>query len=379
MMKKIVLALVLGCLLIPKNLLAQEDKNLWYNPGFEIKGDYFGEETFHRWVLKGAPITKFNFETENPHGGKYCLKLFPTDKVFLSLLDKDEDLGERYSIKAGETLTLSYWHRGDLDVQAMEVFIKVYNETEKFEPILEKKLPGSKVITSKEWAKKVISITVNQEDLPENKRTEKISFIEIKFEVPFVFNSKKIIYVDDFSLIRGGEKPGTELEEPKTINTKAYEREIELSWDEVTDKDITWEVVANGNTYPTNKPTYLLHTLEPSKEYTVKVCAVKGKDKSKYKEVKVRTSSIFKEDNDITRVPYLRTLNAFDNAPQTLNLFYSDLYNASAKFTYWIDGVKVTPEGYQLKFPKKGKQELKVRIEESTDKVWTLTYNLDVI
>lgn len=381
-MKKIALALALAGLLAPKSLWGQADKqNLWYNPGFEIKDEYRGEPIYDRWSFNGQPITNFNFNTEKPHSGANSLKLFPTAKGALSIYDADWDLLQRYPAKSGDVFTLSYWHRGSLNVDALEVTIRAYSAKDKYSPILEKTIAGSKVLTQQDWAKKTVAIRIDNADRKADMQDQEIAFFEISLEMPFVFNSDKVIYLDDFELIEGAPEPEVKLEAPAVINTAAFEREIELSWQADTDKQVTWEVVVGDQTFPVSQPNYILTGLEPRKDYTIKVCSVKGQHKSAYKEIKTSTSLILKNEDDETRLPYLRTLNSAGTASQTINLFYSDLYRAKeAKFTYWINGREVKPEGYKLTFPQKGEnQELKIRIEEAPSQIWELTYILEII
>lgn len=382
-MKKLLSIFALVCLFVPHVLFGQtEQENLWYNPGFEKLGSHHDDPIFDRWSLRGNYIGKFNFEQSNPHSGNYCLRLFPNERVFLSIFGEDEDdLNlEKFPIKAGEKMTFSYWHRGTLDKLALELTVRVYNDP-KDEPILTKKIIGSGVRTQAEWAEKVIPIVINQEDLPKEKRGEKISWIEILLEVPFVFNSPKVIYVDDFSLIRGERMPKVELEAPRSLDHTAYEREIELAWDQVLDAEVSWEVEAAGKTYQTKENRFTVPDLEPATEYTVKVRARKGTHKSSDQVIKVRTAAISKTVDDVTRLPHLRTLSKQGVAKKVIHLFYQDLYKEpQTKFSYWINGQKVEPQGHTLTFPRIGEhQELKIEIRESADRVWMLTYDLEVV
>lgn len=380
-MKKLLLTLAFVFLLVPHVLLGQtEQENLWYNPGFEKLGSYYDEPIFHRWSLRGRYIDKFNFEESNTHSGKYCLKLFPSERVFLSIFGENEVDLNRFPIKAGEKMTLSYWHRGTLDKPALEVTIRVYSNPQAG-PILTKKISGSAVRTQTEWVEQVIPIVVLQEELPEGKRGETISSFEVLLEVPFVFNSPKVIYVDDFSLIRGERMLKVELEAPRSLDHTAYEREIELAWDKVIDTEVSWEVEAAGKTYQTKDNQFIVQDLEPAKDYTIKVRALKGEQRSADKEIQVRTSAVSKAVDDITRLPRLRTLSKQGITKRELHLFYQDLHKGpQTQFSYWINGQKVEPQGHTLTFPQKGgHQELKIEIRETSDRVWALTYDLEVI
>ncbi|WP_018360091.1 fibronectin type III domain-containing protein [Porphyromonas macacae] len=386
MMKKIVLALALGCLLIPKNLLAQEDKNLWYNPGFELFRKNHPEK-LDRWIIPetivglkpNPPIVK-----DNPHGGKNCIEITPGGQEGrLGMYDKDWDFDQKYEAKDGDTFILSYWHRGNLSKASLPVEIRYYNAAGGYNSLGSKTIENSVVKPGNNWQKHTVVIKVSKSDLRPEKQGEEIAFIDIKLRLPssITFGKKPgSIFLDDFSLVKKAVEPDVNLNTP-VVKENAFQREIELSWSKEDDREVSFEVVVDGRAPITVKEShYILTGLTPKTSYKVKVRAVKGKHHSEYsRELNIKTDSFNKEDNDITRLPYLRTLNKIGTAPRTLNLFYYDLYNASANFTYWIDGVKVTPEGYQLKFPRKGKQELKILIDEGADKVWTLTYNLDVI
>ncbi|MDO4692563.1 MAG: hypothetical protein Q4A64_06805 [Porphyromonadaceae bacterium] len=385
-MKKIALALALSGLLSSGSLWGQADnQNLWFNPGFE-ELETGNPNIPLRWNIPvdiqplraGAPLSN-----DNPHTEKNCIELIPSSKdVYLTLWDSKRDWLQKYEAKDGDTFELSYWHRGELIRPTLTVWIRYYNGKDKYSFIGEQIIPNSAVQPSGDWKQHTLRFAISKEHLKADKKGEEITSFDVMLRMHSYTGSKdpKSIFLDDFSLSKIVVKPPIQVPMPTGVQVSPYEREIELSWDKGLDKEVSWEVTLGEQTHKTAEARYILTGLEPQKEYVIKVRSVKGDAYSEYREIKVSTSLILKDEQDETRLPYLRTLSPVGTANQTINLFYSDLYHASnAKFTYWIDDQETSPKGYQLTFPKKGKQELKVRIEETPTQVWILTYNLDII
>lgn len=384
-MKKIALALALGCLLLPKSLLADGEKNLWYNPGFEELQDN-KENMPKRWNIplqlhslkQNAPLVK-----ENPHEGKHCIELSPGG-ARVGIWDDKYDFDQKFDAKEGDIFEVSYWHRGNMIKPTMAIEVRYYGKSGGYSAIHSRTIPNSMVQTQTEWRQHTVKFKISKEDLPEAKRGEEIAFIDIKFYVPTIVALGKdpgSIFLDDLSLTKKEPKPEIILTTP-TVKGRSYQREIELAWDKGLDNEVSWEIVVNGGeAISVKEPNYTITALTPNTSYKVKVRTVKEKITSAYsEELTIKTEDLDRTETDETRLPYLRTLSPEGTTNQTIKLFYNDLYHASqAKFTYWIDGQEVAPKGYLLTAPKKGKQELKVRIEETPTQVWILTYNLDII
>lgn len=378
-MKKKILALVGFVAALSANLDAQTTKaNLLTNPSFEQLSEY--AETSPRYKFLGWSYGNqlLLMEDTNAKDGARALKIYPSaGGGYLSPVNEDLDL-QTYAVGAAEAFTFSYWYRGDLKYPNLETEVRYYNSSDLYTPLQETIIPESAVTiagaSKNVWTQKEVEIPVAK-----TIGGKAVTHIAVLLKVLNKSSESGVISVDLFSLTEGGLKKKVELPKPAGLRTSAYEREVELSWQKSIDPDVSWEVVYAGKTVKTQEPKFILASLEPNTQYSIKVCAVKGEDKSAYEELTVRTSSIFKDRADETRVPYLRTLVQNEgNIGKTLNLFYSNLHNGNAKFTYWIDGQKVEPNGYTLQFPTAGEHKLKIRVEESATEVWFLNYNLEI-
>lgn len=383
-MKKFAIALSTALVLLlglPKTLVAQNAQtNLWFNGGFEQK-EKNDENTPLRWSINGHLTGTKTIVTDNPHEGTNCIQLYPRG-AHIGLWDEDWDWDQKYDAKDGDTFTLSYWHRGTLKTPTLKVQLRYYttpaSKKNEYSAIGDAVIDveGSEVVTSTDWKQHEVSFTIDKNKLPANVRNQNIASFDIKLYLPSNTQSgDQSIFLDDFSLIKGA--PAPKVVAPVTISTTIYEREAVLSWSNA--EGTTWEVMVNNQTHQLNTPKYTLTDLTPNTNYTVKVAAIKGGSKSAYRDVSFKTDSPSKADNEETRLPYLATLRPDGTATKMIDLFYLDLYKtASTKFTYWVDDVVVQPNGHQLTFPKAGRQVLKIKIEEGSDKVWTLVYNVNV-
>lgn len=358
------------------SIKAQE--NLWPNPGFEETEEYWGEMKFVRWAMGARAITEFNFAKE-AHSGNRALIIYPTAVQSLNIFDEKEEEIQSYPCKVGDRFTLSYWHKGDLDIETLEVTIRLYDADNKINPFLEKRLPGSKVLTKPDWTEHKVSFTIQASDIPAEK---KLDHFDVILTTSNKFNSPQYIIVDDFKLVAESTTPDLILDAPVFEEVRTYEHEIELAWQGHEDNTVSWEVVINDEApIPTTTPEYLMYGLDEGTDFKVKVCAVKGNVKSPFSEEKVvRTKPIAKGKDDVDRLPHLRTLAPDGSVQkQSIELFYNDLYNhKDAIITYTVDGNPIAPDGCILKLPKKGTQVLEIRIEESPTHIWELIYQLNV-
>ncbi len=171
---------------------------------------------------------------------------------------------------------------------------------------------------------------------------------------------------------------------PKNVLTEIYQREIVLKWNSSETDRVQWEVVVNdGPPLIAEENKFIVEGLEPNTNYHIKIRAVKNDEYSAYVTVDgIRTKPLERGVDDIRRIPYLRTLATqpymYGSIPQTIGLFYNELAVKDAKITYRVDGKVLKPDGSYLTFPKKGRQKLTVVIEETTDRIWELIYNLNV-
>ena len=173
----------------------------------------------------------------------------------------------------------------------------------------------------------------------------------------------------------------------KSLGTTYIQREFAVQWEKSTDEVDGYEVeVAEVNgtatqspkTYTTTGTSYTFEGMEPGKTYQVRVRSTKGEAKSEYSEAfKVQTKALgeFTQDG----IPFLSTVNEDGSAPQNLPLYFMELKNPKAKLTCFIDDQEVTtPTNKILQFPSTGNHTLRIIVEEAEDRIWELSYELNI-
>lgn len=228
-------------------------------------------------------------------------------------------------------------------------------------------------------------------DAPEN-----VASVVPELEFPGFVDSSISNYkieIDDFTmtLIKGqeGEAPTPVLQTPTTPKRLAQrytQREASFEWTassedidgyELEIAELQGRTTSNAKVVTTKETKHIFEGLEPGKNYQVRLRSVKGTTKSEYS-----TPSTFSTRSlgGFTggEIPFLYTINEDGTCPQKIGLYYTELSNPNAKFTYFIDDQEVKPEGKTLSFPSTGEHELRIIIEESADKVWELNYQLNV-
>lgn len=230
-------------------------------------------------------------------------------------------------------------------------------------------------------------------EAPENAESVQFSF-QFPGENQEVANF--LIDIDNVSmtLIEGkeGEPNLPKLVAPKTptaksLGTTYIQREFAVQWEKSTDEVDGYEVeVAEVNgtatqspkTYTTTGTSYTFEGMEPGKTYQVRVRSTKGEAKSEYSEAfKVQTKALgeFTQDG----IPFLSTVNEDGSAPQNLPLYFMELKNPKAKLTCFIDDQEVTtPTNKILQFPSTGNHTLRIIVEEAEDRIWELSYELNI-
>lgn len=229
-------------------------------------------------------------------------------------------------------------------------------------------------------------------EAPENAESVQFSF-QFPGENQEVANF--LIDIDNVSmtLIEGkeGEPNLPKLVTPKTptaksLGTTYIQREFAVQWEKSTDEVDGYEVeVAEVNgtatqspkTYTTTGTSYTFEGMEPGKTYQVRVRSTKGEAKSEYSEAfKVQTKALgeFTQDG----IPFLSTVNEDGSAPQNLPLYFLELKNPDAKLTCFIDEQEVAPTKKILKFPSTGNHTLRIIVEEAEDRIWELSYELNI-
>ena len=172
----------------------------------------------------------------------------------------------------------------------------------------------------------------------------------------------------------------------KSLGTTYIQREFAVQWEKSTDAVDGYEVeVAEVNgtatqspkTYTTTGTSYTFEGMEPGKTYQVRVRSTKGEAKSEYSAAfKVQTKALgeFTQDG----IPFLSTVSEDGSAPQNLPLYFLELKNPEAKLTCFIDDQEVAPTNKILKFPSTGNHTLRIIVEEATDRIWELSYELNI-
>lgn len=231
-------------------------------------------------------------------------------------------------------------------------------------------------------------------EAPENAESVQFSF-QFPGENQEVANF--LIDIDNVSmtLIEGkeGEPNLPKLVVPNAPTAKSLggmnyiQREFAVQWEKSTDEVDGYEVeVAEVNgtatqspkTYTTTGTSYTFEGMEPGKTYQVRVRSTKGEAKSEYSAAfKVQTKALgeFTQDG----IPFLSTVNEDGSAPQNLPLYFMELKNPKAKLTCFIDDQEVTtPTNKILKFPSTGNHTLRIIVEEAADRIWELSYELNI-
>lgn len=231
-------------------------------------------------------------------------------------------------------------------------------------------------------------------EAPENAESVQFSF-QFPGENQEVANF--LIDIDNVSmtLIEGkeGEPNLPKLVAPKAPTAKSLggmnytQREFAVQWEKSTDEVDGYEVevaevngtaTQNPKTYTTTDTSYTFEEgITPGKTYQVRVRSTKGEAKSEYSaafEVSTRALGEFTNEG----IPFLSTVSEDGTAPQNLPLYFLELKNPDAKLTCFIDDQEVAPTNKILKFPSTGNHTLRIIVEEATDRIWELSYELNI-
>lgn len=164
------------------------------------------------------------------------------------------------------------------------------------------------------------------------------------------------------------------------------QREFAVQWEKSADAIDGYEVEVaevNGSTtkepktYKTTDTSYTFEGMTPGKTYQVRVRSTKGEAKSEYSEAfKVETKAL--GEFPYTDIPFLSTVKEDGSAPQNLPLYFLELKNPEAKLTCFIDDQEVAPTNKILQFPSTGNHTLRIIVEEAADRIWELSYELNI-
>lgn len=332
-----------------------ESTNIIPNGGFEEWQDT--EQPIGWRIVSDIPE---QVQERRPEGaGTYALKIWLNGGTIY--------LAQPVSVKAGKQYTFSFWYKGDIANNEIAVTLLWYDngKIKSREKIL------SVRTVKDEWRKTEGVVTV-----PENVYSMGMGIKTGKAYQGYLL-------FDDMSMaLKEGGKPDISPtpDAPDNLRIKAYQREMEISWNKATDEKVKWEVVVDGKVETViSENSYVKTKLKPGSEHLIKVRAVKGKEFSPYAERKGVTEKMSKAENSEDRIPYLRTITADGKCEgRFLKLYYNELANPDAKISYKLNGVAVEPKDNILEFPEfRGfyKQfQLEVYIDEGEGREWEILY-----
>lgn len=306
---------------------------------------------------------------KEPHSGQFAVKLYPNGHSFYSR-DKDFNLN-CIKINGEGEYRLSYWYKGKAKKPNVIAIVDWY----KGNKIIRKdRLTNEKVKSfTDDWQQKVITLTA-----PAGVDKAGIGF-ELEYDPSA--NDGGYILFDDISFMQTKEatKEPT-LTPPTGLRAQVQQREVELSWNAVSEPGVSYEIRCNDKKIATTKATsYIIEKLSPDTPYQFTVTTVKGEETSKPSQpLNEHTFQMTETVDDAGRIPYLYTIREEGTCSQTLRLYYNDLADPNARISYKIDGASVTPEGSSITFPNKGKHILQIEIEETPERKWEIEYKLNV-
>ncbi|WP_315562674.1 fibronectin type III domain-containing protein [Segatella oris] len=306
---------------------------------------------------------------KEPHSGQFAVKLYPNGHSFYSR-DKDFNLN-CIKINGEGEYRLSYWYKGKAKKPNVIAIVDWY----KGNTIIRKdRLANEKVKSfTDDWQQKVITL----------KAPAGVDKAGIGFELEYdpSANDGGYILFDDISFMQTKEatKEPT-LTPPTGLRAQVQQREVELSWNAVSEPGVNYEIRCNDKKIATTKATsYIIEKLSPNTSYRFTVTTVKGEETSKPSQpLNEHTFQMTETVDDAGRIPYLYTIREEGTCSQTLRLYYNDLADPNARISYKIDGASVTPEGSSITFPNKGKHILQIEIEETPERKWEIEYKLNV-
>lgn len=306
---------------------------------------------------------------EDVHGGQFAVKLYPNGHSFYSR-DKEFNLN-CIKINGEGEYRLSYWYKGKAKKPNVIAIVDWY----KGNKIIRKdRLANEKVESFTDaWQQKVITLTA-----PAGVDKAGIGF-ELEYDPSA--NDGGYILFDDISFMQTKEatKEPT-LTPPTGLRAQVQQREVELSWNAVSEPGVSYEIRCNDKMIAKTEATsYIIEKLSPNTSYRFTVTTVKGAETSKPSQpLNEHTFQMTETVDDAGRIPYLYTIREEGTCSQTLRLYYNDLADPNARINYKIDGASVTPEGSSITFPNKGKHILQIEIEETPERKWEIEYKLNV-
>lgn len=349
----LLLALIIMSATSPLKAQDTGSANIIPNGGFE---EWQNEKVPASWRIE-REFSPEKVRESRPEGtGTFALKLW-------------SNAGNIYSedaipVKEGGIYTFSFWCKGNQSGNRVGANLLWYKD----------KVYGGKVemplnTDAGEWKKAERAVTV-----PPGVNLVKISI---------TLRSYRDVYLllDDLSLVFQKEGDISDLapEAPKNLRIKAYQGEMEITWNKVVDPEVKWEVVFDDKIETiTSQNSYVKTKLKPGSEHLVKVKAIRGKAFSAYAEKRSVTQKMGEAEDSENRIPYLRTISAYGRCKRVLQLYYNELANPEAKISYKLDGKPIEPRENTLEFPEfdgyNKEFRLEIYIDEGEGREWEIMY-----
>lgn len=342
------------------------------------------------WTSYGSGTINYSStETQRPQGtGSKVIEITPRGMTQLRWQ------GQRITLDPQKKYILSFWHKATTTAGTDIVLLaKWYNTGEAYhtkQTMYPRQLPLSSLVSQQDKERLILTMKTDTEwqqvwlpiELPQEARqgaTEMTIDVVILRGSALMLDDLMLQAVQGETFPKQPEHPGGNKTQPVSgLKLTPYQREIEVRWDAPQNPETTWELTLGNKTYTTDKPNLVIENLEPKSKYQFSIRALLNGVYSVAQERNVETDALRYEADDIERIPYLRAINSSGRCPKILPLYYSDLANPQAEINYWIDDVPTQPQAGKLHFPSTGSHRLRLRIVESSDKIWEIDYEIEI-
>lgn len=362
--------LLLLAFLLPCMAWAQSSENLIPNGSFESFDRGSRKDIPLQWYINATTLFPRQ-ETQTVKDGQKALRLHANGGSFQA------NNGDAITVKAGHKYKLSFWF-WETKFTRRNVIVTVYwckngktVTTKRFDSYLDK------IVTDEQWL-------YNERDLqvPIGIDGAKISIMLENDQTPGGY-----MVFDDFKLTDEGMGQQEDVPQASDLIVDRFQRELELSWNNIAVDGYKWEVECNAKTYivaqpKAGRPSLIVEGLEPNRKYTVKVVTISANGGKSAPVVQEVSTSNIAAASDVDRIPFLRKLpddGFYKRAANSVRTYFTDLYAEGAKIVYLWDGKPIEPQGSLLTFGEEGASPdhvLQVDITEKDGKHWSLEYYL---
>lgn len=355
-------------------LVVQAQNNLISNPSFEDEA--WGTYGIKHWYFDQVLRNVSRLTEENPKSGTKALEITTTSEEMTLKAGKTTANGfEELSISPNVQYTFSYFYRGDVSRfnvgkdrrRNFAVRFTWYKElpTGGLRTVSVSSADDYGIYVKEHWQEKKIVVTAPSE------ATKLVLTFVIDPDLKQDRTPCKIV-IDDLSLVADIPKPSA----PTAPRVQTYQREAELSWAAVD--GARYEVELDNKSYTPSSNAIALTGLKPNTSYTAKIRIHKDGASSDWTTQEFKTQALTTALEDEARTPYLRTIQDNGSCSTSLKLFYNELHSDTATFVYRVDGNIVQPVDNTLTLSQ-GEHTLQIEIRESNERIYILSYNLNVI